>query len=69
MPIDNDPETEVKKKAVFALSQLPKDEGVPLLIEIAQNQSQSATSASRPCSGSASRKTRAAISFFEQILK
>ncbi len=27
--IDNDPETEVKKKAVFALSQLPKDEGIP----------------------------------------
>ena len=30
--IDNDPDTEVKKKAVFALSQLPKDEGVPLMI-------------------------------------
>ena len=35
--IDNDPETEVKKKAVFALSQLPKDQGVPLLIQVAQN--------------------------------
>ena len=31
--VDDDPEVEVKKKAVFALSQLPKDEGVPLLIE------------------------------------
>jgi len=31
------PDTDVKKKAVFALSQLPKDEGVPKLIEIAQN--------------------------------
>ncbi len=29
--IEQDPDTEVKKKAVFALSQLPKDEGVPLL--------------------------------------
>ncbi len=31
-----DPATEVKKKAVFALSQLPKDEGVPLLIQQAR---------------------------------
>jgi HEAT repeat protein len=35
--IDNDPDTEVKKKAVFALSQMPKDEGVPKLIEVAQS--------------------------------
>ena len=35
--IDNDPETEVKKKAVFALSQLPKDEGVPKLMDVARN--------------------------------
>ena len=33
--IDNDPEIEVKK-AVFALSQLPADEGVPILIDIAR---------------------------------
>ena len=26
----------MKKKAVFALSQLPKDEGVPLLIKVAE---------------------------------
>jgi hypothetical protein len=26
----------VKKKAVFALSQMPKDEGVPKLIEVAE---------------------------------
>ena len=35
--IDNDPEIEVKKKAVFALSQLPADEGVPKLIDIARS--------------------------------
>ena len=29
--IEQDPDTEVKKRAVFALSQMPKDEGVPLL--------------------------------------
>ena len=34
--IDDDPDTEVKKKAVFALSQLPKDDGVPRLIEVAK---------------------------------
>jgi len=35
--IENDPDTEVKKKAVFALSQMPKDDGVPKLIQVAQN--------------------------------
>jgi len=34
--ITNDPDTEVKKKAVFALSQMPKDEGIPKLIEVAR---------------------------------
>jgi hypothetical protein len=34
--IEDDPDTEVKKQAVFALSQLPKDEGVPKLIEVAR---------------------------------
>jgi HEAT repeats len=32
--IANDPETEVKKKAVFALTQMPSGEGVPLLIQV-----------------------------------
>ena len=35
--IDRDPDTEVKKKAVFALSQMPRDEGVPKLIDVARN--------------------------------
>jgi hypothetical protein len=34
--IANDPETEVKKKAVFALTQMPSGEGVPLLIQVAR---------------------------------
>ncbi len=34
--IDQDPDTEVRKRAVFALSQMPKDEGVPKLIEVAR---------------------------------
>jgi hypothetical protein len=35
--IRNDPETEVKKKAVFALTQMPEGQGVPLLIQVARN--------------------------------
>ena len=35
--MEKDPETEVKKRAVFALSQLPKDEAVRLLIQVARN--------------------------------
>ena len=34
--IENDPDTDVKKKAVFALSQMSRDEGVPRLIEVAK---------------------------------
>jgi hypothetical protein len=34
--IANDPETEVKKKALFALTQMPSGEGVPLLIQVAR---------------------------------
>ncbi len=34
--IEKDPETEVKKRAVFALSQLPKEESVRLLIQVAR---------------------------------
>jgi len=32
----DDPDTDVKKQAVFALSQLPRDEGVPRLIDVAR---------------------------------
>jgi hypothetical protein len=35
--IDNDPDVEVKRQAVSALSQLPRDEGVPLLIKLARS--------------------------------
>ena len=53
--IENDPDTEVKKKAVFALSQLPKDEGVPLLIQ--QARTNGTRRSYRRCSGWANRKT------------
>ena len=35
--MENDPDFGVKKKAVFALSQLPKDESVPQLIHVADS--------------------------------
>jgi HEAT repeats len=35
--IEKDPDTDVRKRAVFALSQLPKDEGIPKLIDVAKN--------------------------------
>jgi HEAT repeat protein len=34
--VDNDPDTDVKKKAVFALTQMPNGEGVPMLIQVAR---------------------------------
>ena len=38
--VRDDPEIDVKKKAVFALSQLPPEEGVPLLVEVAASHPQ-----------------------------
>ena len=37
--ISDDPDTKVKKQAVFALQQLPRDEGIPLLIHVARTNS------------------------------
>ena len=34
--LEDDPDVDVKKQAVFALSQLPADEGVPQLIRVAR---------------------------------
>jgi hypothetical protein len=35
--IDQDPETEVKQRAVFALFQMPRDESIPRLIDLARS--------------------------------
>ena len=62
-----DPETEVRKKAVFALSQLPKDEGVPRLIEVARTHRDAAVRKQAMFWLGQSRDPRA-LAFFEQIL-
>lgn len=64
----DDPEVEVKKKAVFALSQLPANEGVPLLINAAR------THASRDVRRQAmfwlgQSKDPRAVAFFEEVLR
>lgn len=40
--IDHDPDTDVKRRAVFALSQLPEGDGVPRLIAVARAHSNAA---------------------------
>jgi HEAT repeat protein len=66
--IDNDPETEVKKRAVFALSQLPGDEGVPRLIEVARTNRNPAVRKQAMFWLGQSRDARA-LAFFEEVLK
>lgn len=61
------PETEVRKQAVFALSQLPKDEGVPELIEVARTHRDVAVRKQAMFWLGQSRDPRA-LTFFEQIL-
>jgi hypothetical protein len=64
----DDPETEVRKKAVFALSQLPKDEGVPKLIEVARSHRDREVRRQAMFWLGQSRDPRA-LAFFEQVLR
>ena len=65
--IENDPDTEVKKKAVFALSQMPKDEGVPRLIDVARTNKNGEVRKQAMFWLGQSNDPRA-IKFFEEIL-
>jgi HEAT repeats len=65
--IARDPETTVKTRAVFALSQLPKDEGVPLLIQVARTHSNPAVKKQAMFWLGQSNDPRA-LKFFEEIL-
>lgn len=66
--IDNDPDTEVKKRAVFALSQLPKDQGVPLLIDVARKNPNPAVKKQAIFWLGQSKDPRA-LAFFADVLK
>ena len=65
--IENDPGTEVKKQAVFALSQLPKDEGVPKLIQVAESNHNPAVRTQAMFWLDQSQDPRA-LEFFERVL-
>jgi len=66
--VSDDPEIEVKKRAVFALSQLPRAEGVPLLIDLARNHRLPDVRRQAMFWLGQSKDPRA-VDFFEQILR
>jgi len=65
--IADDPDTEVKKRAVFAVSRLPKDEAVPLLIELARTHKNPEVR-KQACFWLGQSKDPRALAFFEQVL-
>ena len=66
--IERDPDVEVKKQAVFALSQLPRQEGVPLLINLART-SQNPVVRKQAYFWLGQSKDPRALAFFEEILR
>ena len=66
--IDNDPDGEVKKQAVFALSQLPPDEGIPLLITLARSHTHPVVRKQAMHWLGQSKDPRA-LTFFEEVLR
>ena len=65
--IENDPDTEVKKKAVFGLTQIPENEGIPLLIQVART-NKNATVRKQAMFWLGQSKDPRALSFFEEVL-
>jgi len=66
--IANDPETEVKKRAVFALTQMPNGGGVPLLIQVARTNPNPEVRKQAVFWLGQSRDTQA-LAFIEDVLK
>jgi HEAT repeat protein len=66
--IDSDPDVEVKKQAVFALSQLPRDEAIPLLIKLARSHTHPIVRKQSMFWLGQSKDPRA-FSFFEEVLR
>ena len=65
--IEQDPETEVKKKAVFALTQMRNGDGIPTLIEVARTNSNAAVRKQAMFWLGQSKDPRA-VKFFEEVL-
>ena len=66
--IENDPEREVKRRAVSALQQLPNGEGIPLLIQLART-SRNAEVRKQAMSSLGQSRDQRAVAFFEDVLK
>ncbi len=66
--LDNDPDTDVKRKAISALSRLPRDEGVPLLISVARTNRYPDIRKQAVQALARSNDPRA-LTFFEEVLK
>jgi hypothetical protein len=66
--IDQDPETQVKKRAVFALTQIKNGDGVPTLIEIART-NKNAVVRKEAMHWLGQSKDPRAIKFFEDVLR
>ena len=66
--IASDPETEVKKKAVFALTQIPNGDGVPALIQVART-NQNAAVRKQAMFWLGQSKDPRALAYFEEVLK
>lgn len=65
--VENDPETEVKKQAVFAFSQMPAEQGTPMLIHLAEtNRNREVRKQAMFWLGQS--KDPRALQFFEQVL-
>ena len=65
--IERDPETEVKKRAVFALTQIPNGDGVPQLIQVART-NRNAEVRKRAMFWLGQSKDPRALKFFEEVL-
>jgi HEAT repeat protein len=66
--IDNDPDVEVKKQAVSALAQLPRNEGVPLLIKLARSHTNPVVR-KQAMQRLGQLNDPRALSFFEEVLR
>ena len=66
--IDNDPDAEVRKQAVSALGQLPRNEGIPLLIKLARSHTNPVVRKQAMQRLGQSNDPRA-LSFFEEVLR